>query len=260
MLVFPAVAHAQDGPRAELRLQPLAPDAIEAPASTPRDVRDESPRIGLTDSPFGLRGGSMWAAATGGGTAAKGQSLGEGGVLVGGAPIDRLSIYAFGGRTADGRWAPSATLHLTYLGSLKEGYALGVLGRYKAEGFTEAGGEIELGLTGGLRTRRFYLDANAIFGTGLEEEEGGEMDGEVKVRTGLAATESLRLGLDGRFRKRVNGDRLLAGGRTWDALGGPQATFGTGSFFAAIQGGPSTVGVANGVGLFGLATVGGTMP
>lgn len=249
-----------DGPR-ELKLAPLPSDGVEKAPPPPREVRDGAPRLGLTEGPFGLAGGTMWAAAVGGGTSAgKGQSYGEGGVLVGGAPIDRLTLHVFGGRTSDGRWAPDATAHVTFLGSTRDGYALGALARYKLEGFSEAGGEVELGLTGGLRTRRFYLDVNAIFGAGLEEEEGGEMDGELKLRTGIAATDALRVGIDGRARKRMNGSRTLAGNKTWDALGGPQISLALGSLYCAVQGGATTVSIADGVGVFGLATVGATVP
>ena len=148
------------------------------------------------------------------------------------------------------------TAHYRLVGSLEEGAALGALAQYKTEGFTKAGGEAELGLTGGIRSRRgFTLDINLVAGLGVEEQEVGEMDAEGKVRIGYDVLEALRLGAEGQLRRRVASERALAGGRKWDAVAGPQVLTRLGQVSVAATGGVTTVSVVSGVGAFGLVSV-----
>ena len=256
LLSTPALAQDAEPPR-QLTLQPLAPvDAADgAPTQGKRDVRDEAPRHALVESAFSLTKGAMFASLTGTGTLDKAGNQGEAGVRIGGSPINGLTLHALVGRDAAGKWAPTATLHYRFLGSLEEGFAMGALAQYKTEGFTEAGGEAEIGLTIGVRRSHFYLDANAVAGLGVEESELGEMDAEGKLRSGYQLGSAVRLGAEGQFRRRMAGDRLLAGGRRWDALGGPQVLVGLDRFVIAATFGPTTVNVAEGVGTFGMLTV-----
>jgi hypothetical protein len=257
VLAVASPAFAQDAePPRQLTLQPLPPaDGVEAKTAAKRDVRDETPRHAFVESAFGPAKGSMFASLTGTGTLDKAGNQGEAGVRIGGSPVNGLTLHALVGRDAAGKWAPTATLHYRFLGSLEEGFALGVLGQYKTEGFTEAGGEAELGLTMGLRRQRFYLDANAVAGLGVEESEVGEMDAEGKLRSGFELGSAVRLGAEGQFRRRLAGDRLLSGGRRWDALGGPQLLLGLDRFVIAATAGATTVNVVEGVGAFGMLTV-----
>lgn len=141
------------------------------------------------------------------------------------------------------------------LGSLTEGYALGVLAQYKAEGFDELGGEAEVGFTGAARAGRFTVMGNLVAGMGLEEKEGGEVDGEAKVRVGYDVVDTLRLGAEGQVRTRLAGDVTLPGGRRADVIGGPQLLLRAGPLAIAIAGGPTTVGVPSGVAGYGMLTV-----
>ena len=245
LLVTSAVFAQEDAtqPR-KLQLQPLAPvDAADRRdpigAATSNDLKSAFPRYAFVESPWGFDKPGMFAALAAGGVTAKGQSESQGGLRVGGA-FDRLTVHALLGRGLDQRWSPTATAHVRLLGSPQGTYALGLMGQYKAEGFTEAGGEAELGVTFGLRQQRFYLEANALAGAGLEEEEGGEVDAEGKLRLGFRALDILRVGAEGQFRQRVSGDRRLPGNKTNDWTGGPQAIFASGPLFAALTGGATS--------------------
>ena len=257
LLAFAAPAAAQDAPDAPrtLALQPLPPDSVEAAPKAKTDARDEAPRNAYVESPFSLGSGVMMAALTGTGTVAKNGNVGEGGVRLGGSPVDRLVIHGLIGRGADGKWAPTATVHFRFLGSLAEGYALGALAQYKTQGFTEAGGEAEIGFTGGIRRAHFYLDANVLAGVGVDAGEVGELDGEGKLRLGYELNETFRFGVEGQFRDRLAGDHLLAGNRKYDVLGGPQLLAALGRFVLGATGGVTTVNVAQGAGGFGVLTL-----
>lgn len=256
-LVFPAFAAAQETPDAPrtLTLQPLPPDAAERAAKAPSDTRDEAPRHAFVESPFNLASGVMMAALTGTGTAAKGANAGEGGVRIGGSPVSRLVVHGLVGRGTDGKWAPTATAHYRFFGSLADGYALGALAQYKTVGFTEAGGEAEIGVTGGLRRKHFYLDANVVAGVGVEAGEVGELDGEGKLRLGFELDETFRFGVEGQIRDRLAGDKPLPNHRAFDVLGGPQILASWGRFVFAATGGATTMNVAQGVGGFGTLTL-----
>jgi hypothetical protein len=261
-LLLSAPALAQDvppgEPRRELRLQPLADQA--APTSdklvaVPHDRRDEVPHLGLTESPYGLAKGSFLAALTGTAVSAKAENQAEGGVRVGWAPLDRLTIHGFAGRDAQGRFSPVITGHFRLLGSLEEGYALGAVGQYKAEGFDELGGEVEVGLTGGLRRGRFSLMGNVVTGFGVDPEESGEVDGEAKLRLGFDMAGGFRIGAEGQVRRRFSGPNLHPNGKSWDALGGPQLLWASGPMVVAFSFGPTNVSVADGTGTFAMLSV-----
>ena len=102
----------------------------------------------------------------------------------------------------------------------------------------------------------FHLDGNTIFGVAFEEAES---DWELLTRAGYDVLPFLRLGGEGRARVRLSGDVTLPGGRTWDMFLGPQVLGYYGAFFGAVTAGPSTVGIADGVGWLAIATVGGAV-
>ncbi|MEO7095348.1 MAG: hypothetical protein ABI175_18980 [Polyangiales bacterium] len=246
-----------------------ATSEADAPAQEKRDARDELPRVLFVDSAFGMKGGTFGAAASGGGSFAQNQNKGIGGGLVAYAPIDRLTFDIAGGRTSDSRWAPVATGAFRFLGSLTQGYALAALLRYKAEGFTEYGGEVEFGFGTSLRSHRFVLDANLVTGIGLESEGAGaeknakageepptEVDGEAKLRIGYEVLDILRLGVEGQGRRRFSGPRALAGGRSWDLAVGAQAMLRLSPLLVAVTAGPTTKDVEKGAGAFAWLTVG----
>lgn len=225
------------------------------PAPPARDARDEAPRLGLVESPFGMRSGTFMAGLTGTKTSAKSSNEAEGGAWLGFSPLSRLTVHGLVGRDAKGSFSPVLTGHVRLLGSLEERFALGLLAQYKTEGFSELGGEAEIGVTMGGRLGRFSAMSNLVVGAGVEEKEAGEVDGEAKLRVGYDVVGPLRLGAEGQIRRRFAGDQRLAGGRQWDALGGPQVMLLAGPAAVAVSGGATTTGVAAGVGTFGMATV-----
>lgn len=215
---------------------------------------DEVPRLGLVESAFGTTSGVVFAGLSGIAVSNSSEHT-QAGVLLGGSPLRRLTLYGLFGRDGEGRFSPSATAQYAFLGGAGESHALSGLVQYKAEGFTEAGGELELGVLTGFHHARWYLNLGALTGFGLEEEEEGEIDAEGKARVGYDVLDSLRLGVLARFRERLAGDRRLAGGRNWDFIGGPEITGSFGPFVLAASGGPTTLGVSDGVGAYGMLTL-----
>jgi hypothetical protein len=238
---------------------PSAPnDQNQSAPSAPSDVRTDVPVIFLTHSAFGSRGGKIGAQGFGYGTAASTGGSGGGGLTLYGSPVNRLTLLGTGERRADGTYAPSASLAVRILGSVEDGWALGAMGTYKAEGFSNLEGEIEVGALFSILRDRWHFDANAVAGGGLEETE--EFDAEGKLRVGYDVVDWLRLGLDSRLRYRLRGPMKLPGGRDADVIAGAQAIASWSQFYAAIFAGPSTVDVASGTGFAGSLTAGGMLP
>jgi len=236
-----------------------APNDQSRPSSTvASDVRDDVPVVALTHSAFGSRPGKVGAHGFGYATGASSGSVGGGGVTVYGSPLNRLTLLVTGERFSDERFAPNASLAYRVLGSIEDGWALAAMGTYKAEGFAEIEGEVELGAMFSLMRDRWHLDFNAVAGGGFEESE--EFDAEAKLRVGYDIVDWLRLGLDGRGRYRLRGARELVGGRKGDFIGGPQAIVSWSQFYGALLGGLSTVDIASSVGATGWLTVGGMLP
>lgn len=226
----------------------------------PPTAASETPTVAYTHSAFGVRNHVV-------GAAGYGESRGSfessprpefgGGLRIWGAPIDRLTLFADAERRDEGnnrRFAPSASVQVRILGDHAKGWALGLLGRYKAEAFAELGGEAEFAVLGSYERRALHLDGNVVFGTAFEE---GESDGELLVRVGYDVIPYLRVGAEGRGRYRVSGDVSLPGGRTWDGFFGPQMLGHYGAFFGALTGGPSNVGIVQQTGWLAILTVGG---
>ena len=232
-------------------------DQTRTPTGLPSDVRSDVPVFALTHSAFGARAGKVGAHGFGYGTGASSGSIGGGGFTLYGSPLDRLPLLATAERFADKHFAPTLRLAYRLLGSLDDGWALAAMGTYKAEGFAEVEGEVELGALFSLLQNRWHFDFNAVAGGGLEEKE--ELDAEAKLRAGYDVTDWLRLGVDSRARYRLRGERLLAGGRKGDFIGGPQAIVSWSRFYAAVLAGASTVDIANNVGATGWLTVGGVL-
>ncbi len=259
LTLFLPEARAQDpgGTAKSLPLQPLKDSTDDEGRRRPEatDPRDEVPRHAFVESPFNLQRGTVFASGTAQVVPTEQKTLTSGGVRIGASPVERLSAHVLLGRNAANGWSPSATAHLRILGSLQQGFALGLMATYKAEGFSELGGEAEVGVTAGFRTTRFYLDMNAVGGRGLEEHEEGETDGELKLRTGYSLTPALRLGVEGQARRRFSGAQLAPNGRQWDAYGGPQLVAALGTFVLAATGGVTNATPDGHSGGFGLMTV-----
>jgi hypothetical protein len=238
---------------------PAAPNEQTQSAPTaPSDVRTDVPVIGFTHAAFGSRGGKIGAHGFGYGTAASSGGSGGGGLTLYGSPLNRLTLLGTAERRPNGEFAPSASLAVRILGSVEDGWALGAMGTYKAEGFDQLEGELEFGALFSLLQKRWHFDLNAVAGGGLEESE--ELDAEAKLRVGYDVVDWFRLGIDSRARYRLRGPVALAGGRSGDIVAGAQAIASWSQFYAAILAGPSTVDVASGVGFATSLTAGGMLP
>jgi hypothetical protein len=227
-----------------------------------RDVRTEIPNLTYAYTAQGASTSSLGAQSSANSLVARGQkpSLGGGGT-VWGAPIERVTLIADAQRDVIGNFAPSAAMVVRIVGAPGEGFSLGVLGKFKVEGFGvgpnhEMESEIEGGVLASYARRGWHLDLNAIGGFGTGDD--GEVDAETRVRAGRDVGSLLRLGVDGQARFRLAGDRALLGNRTWDFAGGPQVLVGSSHFFGAITGGPATMGVVDKLGWTAVATIGGT--
>lgn len=259
-------------------VRPSAADAV-APPAEPHEIQQEIPLVAYTTSAFGAPRMTMGALGWGGvlgapsasspGTGLVNPVSAGGGARVWGSPIDRLTIVLEVARPLDDKACggagkpcvaanaakPSASVIGRLLGSRKQGWALAAQLTYRTDGFADFGGEIEGSLLFSLARSGLHFDTNVTFGGAADPDEQ-EADGEVKLRVGYDVTTWLRVGLDGRFRYRLVGAQSLPGNRLGDAVAGPELLFGYKHFFFAMDGGPSTVGVAKGVGGTVLGTLG----
>ena len=219
----------------------------------------EAPVVALTHSARAPSTPGYGASLMGSGTFAlsgavsKDTQLG-GGMRLWGSPIESLTLLAEAQRRDNGEFAPSLALQVRFWQD--ERWAVGALARFRSEGFAEIGGELELGLLGSYDAGAAHLDLNAVVGRGFEE---AETDGELALRLGYDVLGWLRAGVESRLRYRLTGDTLLPGGRSWDAVGGPQLSASFDQFFTSLLTGPSNVGVVSGVGWASLLTFGGVL-
>jgi len=258
--------------RADAETTALAPGA--RPRATDREAQAEKPsvepvaaheaqRLSFVENAYGSSRGVVFAGVSSLAISSS-EERAQLGVLFGGSPLPRLTLHGLVGRDGKGHFAPWLAAQYTFVGGGHEHHALGALLQYKTEGFTEAGGELELGALFSLRPGRLRLDVAALFGIGLEEEEAamraageeeGEADAEGKLRLGYQVLASVQVGIVGRFRQRVIGERSLAGGKSWDFIGGGEVVASLGPCAIAASGGPTTLGVADGVGAYGMLSV-----
>jgi hypothetical protein len=256
-----------------------APDVVAPPAQPPHDIREEVPLLAYTTSAFGASRMTMGALGYGGvlgapaasspGTGLVNSLSGGGGARIWGSPVDRLTIVLEVARPLDDKACggagkpcipanaakPSASVIGRLLGSRQAGMALSAELTYRTDGFADFGGEVEGSMLFSLARSGLHLDSNVTFGGAVDPDER-EADGEVKLRLGYDVTSWFRVGLDGRFRYRLLGEQTLPGNRLGDAVGGPELLFSYKHLFVAVDGGPSTVGVARGVGGTVLGTLG----
>ncbi len=236
VMVLAGSAHAAGSPEnlaaPEPERQPLPPAPPKREEPTRADAvkpvaADEAQRLSFVENAYGSSPRSVFAGLSGL-AISNSDERAQLGVLLGGSPLERLTVHALVGRDGKGHFAPWLAVQYAFLGGLQQRYALGALAQYKAEGFTEAGGELEFGALFSVRPGRFHLDAAAFFGFGLEDEgeakkpgqDDGEADAEGKLRVAYDIFGPLRAGAVGRFRRRVVGERSLAGGKSWDFIGG----------------------------------------
>jgi hypothetical protein len=220
----------------------------------------EVPRIAYADTAFGVSKATLGAAGFGearNGVNSEAHARVGGGLRIWGAPIERLLLVLDAQRSDENeRFVPAVTAQFRVFGGEREGWALGVLARYKTEGFAELGGEVEGGLLGSLSNAGLHLDANVVAGADFD---GGVSDGECLARGGYDVLSFLRLGAEGRVRYRLTGKTQLPGNRAWDGFGGAQVLAFADHYFGAVTGGPSTVGISDRIGWSVIASAGGVM-
>jgi hypothetical protein len=128
---------------------------------------------------------------------------------------------------------------------------------YKAEGFTEAEGEIESFVSIGRRIGRLSLLGNIVYG---QDPEGNERDGELRAAV-LHHAGRFVLGLDTRLRFALGAQRGRAATvePKVDLAAGPLATVAVGSLALFVEAGPRLIRFADrgtAVGISGIGGVG----
>jgi hypothetical protein len=111
---------------------------------------------------------------------------------------------ASGLRRGEDELAPSIGLRAQLLSQQGHGVMGAIALFYKAEGFSEAEGEIETVLSIGTRVGRTLLIGNLVYG---QDPEGNERDGELRAATLLQLSPWLQLGLDARGRFDLGSNR-----------------------------------------------------
>jgi hypothetical protein len=112
---------------------------------------------------------------------------------------------------------------------------------YKAEGFTEAEGEIETVLSLGTRVGRTLILGNVAYG---QDPEGHERDGELRAATLVRFPSGLQLGLDARARFDLGSEEAkLRAAREpkFDLDAGPVAILALGPVALAAHAGVSVI-------------------
>ncbi len=219
------------------------------PSEVKQEAKVEAPTIAYTYTAYGSTKGVVGAQAYGQGLAGKGQdAMIGGGVLVWGAPVERLTLVVDAPRDVyrEGHFAPAAAGIFRFLGNGTDGPSLGGMLKYKVEGFgTDPNGDTESEVEGGIlfsyAASGFHLDVNAITGFGLTDE--GEVDTEGRFRIGYDVASLVRIGIDAQGRDRLHGTNPLPNGSKWDMAGGAQIIVGSGQYFGALTAGPATMGL-----------------
>lgn len=190
---------------------------------------------------------------------------GEGADLSGGARLwggflGRITVQGEAANNAKGRFAPSLAVAGRLLGDRRKGWAVGLLGRYRTEGFSTIEGEVEAGVLGSFAQRRLHLDAGVLAGAGIEEEE---FDAEGVLRFGYDLAKVLRVGFEGRARREIEEEEgeaeLRPGGEAgeWDMFAGAQASVAFDHYFGTLTFGPQKPRMTDQVGLMVHLVIGG---
>lgn len=162
-----------------------------------------------------------------------------------------------------GALRPGGGLRVQALSQDKHWLDLTVAVLYRAEGFTEAEGEIEGVIALSRRVGRWGVFANLVYG---QDPEGNERDGEVRLAT-LYDLGELSLGVDARVRVALGeeGERERAGKKEeeaeFDAQTGALAMYSLGPVALLASAGFSGVSVHENfqAGFVGLAGLGGSI-
>lgn len=157
------------------------------------------------------------------------------------------------------RLRPSVAGRVQVLSQRRHGVDGALSIAYRAEGFTEAEGEIETVLALSRTIRGATAIVNLAYG---QDPEGRERDGEVRAAVLGAVSRRVQLGVDGRWRFDLGSDEaVLRAGHELaaDVDVGPVAAIALGPLAVTAHGGGSVVRPVNGgyrVGLVALAGLG----
>jgi hypothetical protein len=237
-------------------------DTGEAPQQTSSEIAKQT----LASTPTGVdaytafvgeRG--LGAAGLGNLTSDSGDVAVSGGARLWGGFLDRFVIQGEAAKDPKGRFAPSVAVAARLLGDRRKGWALGLLGRYRTEGFSTIEGEVEGGLLGSFAKARLHLDAGLLAGAGLEEEE---LDAEGIVRFGYDLARILRVGFESRIRRELEEEgaakeRAAGEAGEWDMFAGAQASLAFDHYFGTLTVGPQKPRTSEDVGLMVHLVVGG---
>jgi hypothetical protein len=184
----------------------------------------------------------------------------SGGVRLWGGFLDRITVQGEAANNAKGKFAPSVAIAGRLLGDRRKGWAVGLLGRYRTEGFSTIEGEVEGGLLGSFAQRRLHLDAGVLAGAGIEEEE---FDAEGVVRFGYDLAKVFRVGFESRVRREIEEEEgeaeMRPGGEAgeWDMFAGAQASVAFDHYFGTLTVGPQKPRATDEVGLMVHLVIGG---
>jgi hypothetical protein len=137
---------------------------------------------------------------------------------------------------------PSAGLRVQALSQANYGIDMSIGAFYRPEGFTEAGGEVEMVTALGRRFGRLGLFANVVYG---QDPEAAERDGELRLAGLYALSARVQTGLDMRVRVDLGsqpGKRRAAGEAEYDFVAGPALCYSLGAVALIAQAGVSAVG------------------
>jgi hypothetical protein len=174
-------------------------------------------------------------------------------------PVAARVTVEYGERA--GSLRPGGGLRVQALSQDKHGVDLTVAVLYRAEGFTEAEGEIEGVIALARRIGHWGMFANLVYG---QDPEGNERDGEVRLAT-LYDLADLQLGLDARLRLDLGKEGERQGKKEeeadFDAQAGVLATYALGPVALLASAGFSGVSVHENFrpGFVGLAGLGGSI-
>jgi hypothetical protein len=146
----------------------------------------------------------------------------------------------------NGKARPGIGAAVQMLDERKHGIAGSAYFAYKAEGFTEAEGELEGLMSFGKQFGALHSTLNIAYG---QDPEGNERDGELALGLHIEPMRGLFTGVVGRFRDALGSNGDKGTGVLRDALGALSATYAVGRFGVTASAGLAGVKTATSNGM-----------